>query len=112
MYGEIKIIKDHSKNMKYTIRIPTSQYAYIETEYETEDSIEAIQFHNQLQKEYTASLTTKELDSKEWNAVLDRYLSENKISSDLYDRLSNDERIILNEIKKSFARISKTTSTS
>lgn len=95
--------------MKYTIRIPTEQFAYIETEFEGSRD-EAIMEHNALLNEYNLSKTKKEnsLTSKEWNAVIDRYLSENKIASDAYDRLSYDEKVVLNEIKKSLNRISKT----
>lgn len=99
--------------MKFTIRIPTSQYAYIEAEVETKDTVEAITdaivLHNTIQKEYSASLTNKELTTKEWNSVIDRYLTENRIASDDYEKLSNDERIVLNEIKKSLVRIANKT---
>ncbi len=95
--------------MKYTVRIPTAQYAYIEAEIEATDPVEAIRLHNTIQKEYNASLTNKELSTKEWNGVLDRYLIENKIASDDYEKLSNDERIVLNEIKKSLVRIASKT---
>lgn len=89
---------------KITIRIPTVQYGYFETEFEgTPD--EAIDEHNRLVTKYSNSLTNEGLESKEWNTAIDRYLGENRVDPNVWERMNKEERIIFNEIKKSFARI-------
>lgn len=40
-----------------------------------------------------------------WNKVLDRYLTENVMSSDDYAQLNIEQRYCIQEIKKSFKRI-------
>lgn len=42
---------------------------------------------------------------KEWNKVLDLYLTTGNMSSDEYGELTELQIIIIQEIKKSFARL-------
>lgn len=47
------------------------------------------------------------MEQKEWNRLLDRYLTENVMSSDEWERLDDMQKIIINEIKKSLKRLNK-----
>lgn len=47
------------------------------------------------------------MEQKEWNHLLDRYLTENVMSSDEWEKLDDMQKIIINEIKKAFKRINK-----
>lgn len=52
-------------------------------------------------------LEGKELPHKRWIACLDNYLYNKKITADDYTDMSIQQRIIINEIKKSFNRNKK-----
>jgi hypothetical protein len=87
------------KNM-IKIHIPTEQYGYCEIDCETLEEAK----DRYLEAKYI--FTEKEgLDDKNWRRVLDRYLSENTMSPDEYDQMSNEQRRTVQEIKRSFARI-------
>lgn len=88
------------------IRIPTVQYGYIEVQYDGTPE-EAIDEHNRLVLKYSNSLKENGLDNKLWNATLDRYLTENVMDSNVWEEMNNEEKIIINEIKKAFLRIAK-----
>lgn len=93
--------------MIFTIRIPTAQYAYLECEF-TGEAEEAIAEHNRILELYNASQkseNTTGLNPKSWQRVLDTYLLENSISEDDYTGMSDRQRLLINEIKKSLARI-------
>ena len=85
------------------IRIPTTQYGFIEIESDCTPS-EAIDLHNLLLVEYNQSIGVK-TPTKEWNRILDKYLSENQITSDDWVSLGGGQKYIINEIKKSTKRI-------
>ena len=89
---------------RITIRIPTVQYGYFETEFEGTPE-EAIEEHNRLIIKYNNSKKEEGLDSKTWNTTLDRYLGENQIDPNVWEKMNSEEKIIINEIKKSFARV-------
>ncbi len=93
--------------MKTTLRIPTEQYAFIEmTEVEVKDFEEALQKYRELE----TLVKTKDiggLPQKEWNAVLDKYLSEFTMSSDEYNALNDMQKYAIQEIKKSIKRVNK-----
>lgn len=93
--------------MKYTLRIPTAQYAYIECEFEGEAE-EAIREHNRLLDLYNASQkaeNTPNLEPKDWMRVLDTYLVENYVEEEDYTNMSDKQRLLINEIKKALNRI-------
>lgn len=48
--------------------------------------------------------SVERLEKKEWNDILDHYLAEQNMTADEYEYLDNNQRIIINEIKKSFKR--------
>lgn len=45
------------------------------------------------------------LDHKEWNNVLDKYLVENVLDSDEYERMNGYQATVIQEIKKAIKRI-------
>lgn len=92
--------------MKYIIRIPTLQYAYLETEFEG-TAEEAINEHEKILFLYNNRKPYEEqgLAPKDWNKLLDRYLTENSIDMEEYSKLSNRQQLLINEIKKSLLRI-------
>ena len=47
------------------------------------------------------------MERKEWNAFLDGYLKTGKVLSEEYEKLNEIQVAIIQEIKKSFARINK-----
>ena len=47
------------------------------------------------------------MERKEWNALLDKYLSTGKMLSDEYEVLNEIQKAIIQELKKSFARMNK-----
>lgn len=91
-------------NMKATLRIPTKeQFAYIEVE--VEGSKEGI--INQY-KEFTQGVHGGfGLDRLEFNKILDTYMTTGKILSEEYEQMSSSQQNIIQEIKKSFARVNK-----
>ena len=47
------------------------------------------------------------METKEWNKVLDRYLTENTMSSEDYENLLVEQKYCIQEIKKSMKRLNK-----
>ncbi len=47
------------------------------------------------------------MERKEWNKFLDGYLTTGKVLSEDYEKLNEIQVAIIQEIKKSFARINK-----
>lgn len=45
------------------------------------------------------------METKDWNRVLDRYLSEDTMFPDDYAQLNIEQRYCIQEIKKSFKRL-------
>jgi len=44
------------------------------------------------------------MERKEWNALLDKYLATHKMLSEEYEKLNDIQRALIQELKKSFAR--------
>lgn len=91
------------EKIKAKIRVCTDQYEFIELDVEgTQDEIWA---------EYKAlkrkTITQAGLETKEWNACLDRYLSNGDMDSDSYERMNDEQKRIIQEIKKCYKRIEK-----
>lgn len=47
------------------------------------------------------------MERKEWNALLDKYLTTGKMLSEDYEQLNEVQVAIIQEIKKSMARLNK-----
>jgi len=90
--------------MKAIIRIPTTQYGFVEIEAEVSSAEEAIVSHNDILKMYAGG---PGLPQKEWNAWLDQYLKEGTGNADQYAAMSPEQQKIIQEVKKSMARINK-----
>lgn len=88
--------------MKATIRIPTTQYGFIELEAELDSAEEAIMAHNDILKLYAGG---EGLSQKDFNTLLDGYLKEGRILSDEYAKCSPEQTNIIQAIKRSLNRI-------
>jgi len=85
---------------KAKIRIPKDQFAFIELDVEAElDEIQIL--YDKLSQQSLG------LEDKEWRPTLDRYLTEGKMESDVYERMSLRQQGVIQEIKKSYKRINK-----
>lgn len=94
-----------SNRIKAQLRIPTNeQYAYIEVSVEgTPDEI--VEEYKQLTKLIKGG--NEGLERKEWNKVLDTYLWDCTMVAEEYERMSDNQRSVIQEIKKSKARCDK-----
>ena len=88
--------------MKAKIRIPTRDpYAFIELD--AEGTLEEI---NDTYHEMTSlHAVGGGLEPKEWNKALDTYLSTNELESDTYERMSANQKGLIQEIKRAFKRL-------
>lgn len=86
--------------MKSIIRIPTTQYGYIETEFEGTVE-ETIAEHNRILLLYNGGFG---LEPKEFNKALDRYLNEGTGETEVYLKMSKEQQMVFQEIKKSIKR--------
>ena len=79
----------------------TDQYSYTEIICDTKEEYDdaKIDYSN-----YKSLNNGEGLLEKEWRNTLDQYLQENKMSSEMWDKMNNEEKVIINEIKKSFKR--------
>lgn len=88
-------------SLKATIRIPTEQYAYIEVAFEGSPE-EIVAKHNELYKLYNNP--NKGLPTKDWNRVIDRYLDTCNLSEGEYNSMSDEQKAVIQELKKAFKR--------
>lgn len=89
--------------MKVKLHLPVEEYGFIEAELHVESDEEAIEAYNALKRLKIAP--TEGLSPKDWNRALDEYLGQNKMSVELYEGMSERQRLLINEIKKSFKRL-------
>ena len=87
--------------MKAHIRIPTTQYGYIEAEVEGDPEF-IKEAHDTLLQLFTGG---EGLPTKEFNALLDRYLRDGDVVADDYARLNKEQNTIIQAIKRSIKRI-------
>lgn len=90
------------------IRIPLAQYSYIEYEFDG-TPFQAVAEHNTMLRYYQESLKEPEiqlgLSTKDWQRVLDTYMVEGSILEEDLDGMSEKQKGLINEIKKSINRI-------
>lgn len=85
---------------KATIRIPTSQYAFIEVQ--IEDTMENIVAeHNHLERLYKGG---DGLPDKEWRETLDSYSQGNGTTPETHERMNEKQSWMIHELDKMFAR--------
>lgn len=91
--------------MIHHIRVPAEQFAYLETDIEGTPE-EAVDLYRKITYLITQA---KGIETKEFNAVLDEYLTTNKIDGDpgIIERMSVEQVAILQAIKRSRARTNK-----
>jgi len=93
-----------------TIRIPLAQYSYIEYEFDG-TPFQAIAEHNNLVRFYQECLKTPHVEAnsglsvKDWNQALDSYLMTQRLTEEQITGMSDKQRGLINEIKKSLSRI-------
>jgi len=86
--------------MEYEIHYPTEQYGFILKKIEGTDE-DAVREYQSLHQEWI-NRNKAGLESKEWNAVLDRYLhGDEKMEADKHAAMSERQQKLINEIKKS-----------
>lgn len=88
---------------KYTLRIPTVQFGYIETEFEG-TAEEAFEEHDRLNKIHNGGFG---ISQAEFNKALDRYLVDGTGETQIYTEMSKEQQFVFQEIKKSFKRLNK-----
>lgn len=90
--------------MKITYRIPTEQYAYVEVE-------ENVPFKTttKIKENYDdlASVFKPQegLPDKLWRQAIDQYLREGDCEADVYAAMSQEQKRVIQEIKRSMNRI-------
>ena len=93
--------------MKIKIHKPVEEYGFVEAE-------EEVDFENPSQLEQLRNLyddigkvfkNSDGLEDKEWREVLDKYLETNEMESNQYERMSLEQKRIIQEIKKSVKRM-------
>ncbi len=89
--------------MKTRIHLSVGEYEFVEIEEEVESVEEANELYNASKTLKMAS--TEGLDHKEWRSALDRYLTDGTGETDVYLRMSDSQKGVFQELKKSFKRI-------
>lgn len=86
--------------MRYTLRVPTEQYAFWECEYEgtAEDAY----------RHYCEMIGISRggvgLSEKEWAHALDDYLSGKGITPELFYKCNREQQLLISELRKSRRR--------
>jgi hypothetical protein len=97
--------------MKFTLRLPTDTYAYIEQEVDVEDAQEAVEVYKNLQEAWKGD-TGEGLSSREYCRFIDEYINTGKPPEDgmsLWQDMDSKQRHVVNEIKKALARATRRT---
>lgn len=90
--------------MKYTIHVPVEQYGYVEGTYDTIPG--AIEGYREVSKAWKAPVEPENgLNLKDWQQALDSYLMTGRLTEEQITGMSDKQKGLINEIKKSLARI-------
>lgn len=89
--------------MKYKVHIAVGQYEFVEVDYDSPE--EARQGYEEVKKAFSEPQNIPSLATKDWQRVLDAYLVENRVEEEDYTRMSDKQRLLINEIKKSLNRV-------
>ena len=81
-----------------------SMWSFIDLDVEVGSIAEALTLYNSSQRLKTAPESG--LDDKEWRKALDGYLTLNTLPSEVYERMNDSQRGVIQEIKKSIKRLS------
>jgi hypothetical protein len=85
--------------MKATLHFPTEQYGYAEVEVEVNRIEDALSAYRAVVKPQTG------LEKKEFDAFIDRYLLGDKNHVEDYEKMNEEQKMIVQTIKRSLARI-------
>lgn len=88
--------------MKATLRIPTEMYAYIEVEIEKDTAEEVIEEYNRITRLYKGGVG---LTDKQFNAVLDEYLSTGSIRNGSEYEFNAEQNCVIQAVKRSIKRL-------
>ena len=93
--------------MKITSHIATGNFEFLEAEQEVGTLDEAVDAYHSLKNAFNSPVngSGEGLDQKEWNRVLDGYLTVGAMPGEAYQRMSQKQIDIIQEIKKSMARL-------
>lgn len=87
--------------IRLTYHIPTEQYGFVEVE--TDDM--AQMSYEEAKALYVPPVALEGLPDKEFNACLDRYLTDGTGETDVYLRMSKEQQHIIQCLKRAFKRI-------
>lgn len=90
--------------IKFTHRIPTDSYAYIEFEQEYESVEDAILDHQRLLKLHTDGVG---LVDREWTQVRKTMLEKGECDPNLFESMNKAQRYFINELKLALRSINK-----
>lgn len=92
--------------MKIKIHKPVEEYGFVEVEVETDDpTTDDLSRIRSIYDDLTMAFKNGGgLDQKEWIKVFDKYLETNVMESDEYERMSLEQKGVIQEIKKSIKR--------
>lgn len=91
--------------MKVTYRIPTEMYSYVEIEeeyHEMPSASEIKQTYDDLSGAFKAQAG---LEKKEFDGFMDRYLTGDLVHVEEYNKMSQEQQMIIQAIKRSKKRI-------
>jgi len=95
--------------MKYKIHIPTEQYGFVE--YETDTREDAVAEYEKLSSSFATQNFWNGVNASwrdlEFNKTLDSYLLSSTMSADDYAQLDTAQKMLLQVVKRAFARINK-----
>lgn len=89
--------------MKIKLHIPTEEYGFVEIEQEVGSVAEALVSYDTAKRLKNAPESG--LDHKDWIKALDGYLTINTLPSEEYEKMSDFQRAVIQEIKKSIKRL-------
>ena len=105
-----QVLRSRNIGMKIELRIPaTEQYAYIGLELADNEVLTDEMIHDAVSNYRRATSLlrgTTGLPPKEWNAALDEYRKSGKLKNgvELYEKMSDHQKDVLQELKRSFNR--------
>ena len=93
--------------MKYEAHVPTEQYGYISAEIEG-TAEEAVDTYRELQRAWSGPPRPQPgLPDKLFNAWLDGYIAGKPGTVDEWSQMNDEQKLIINEVKKSHKRTNK-----
>lgn len=94
--------------IKTQIQIRTGDFEYIMQEVEVIGATGAVEAFNELKDTFKASQTAPEgLQTKEFDRVLDKYLSGGGMDAEAYGKMSKIQVELVQTVKRSLARIKR-----